>query len=166
MKGIVLGLLHVQVPPKTEAAYVFPAIDFKERFALITSLDRKKYRKEIDDITGKIMKILFMYTLLELKDFYEIFENMWNMNLSERDFLRYVYWYGSFGKQFQTLRRSDTGKSYAALMNVDNERILEGLEKFAIDLPYKKFPQKECSFCYYRYCRLWTMLADYGTGII
>lgn len=28
-------------------------------------------------------------------------------------------------------------------MNVDNERILEGLEKFAIDLPYKKFPQKE-----------------------
>ena len=143
MKGIVLGLLHVQVPPKTEAAYVFPAIDFKERFALITSLDRKRYRKEIDDITGKIMKLLLSYILLELKDFHEIFENVWNMNLSERDFLRYVYWYGSFGKQFQTLRRSDTGKSYAALINVDNERIIEGLEKFATDLPYKKFSQKE-----------------------
>ena len=143
MKGIVLGFLHVQIPPKTEAAYVFPAIDFKERLALVTALDLKKYQKEINDITGKITKMMFAYTLLELNDFYKIFEDIWNTKIAEQDFLRYVYWYGSFGKKFQTMRKSDTGKNYAALFDVDSERIIADMEQYAADLSYKKFTQKE-----------------------
>ena len=143
MKGIVLGFLHVQIPPKTEAAYVFPAIDFKERLALVTALDMKKYQKEIHDIGEKIEKILSVYSLLELGDFYKIFEDIWNMKIAERDFRRYVYWYGNFGQRFQTMRRRDIDKSYAALFQLDLDQIIVDMEQYAKDLPYKKFTQKE-----------------------
>lgn len=45
-----------------------------------------------------------------------------------------MYWYGSFGKKFQTMRKSDTGKNYAALFDVDSERIIADMEQYAADL--------------------------------
>ena len=41
------------------------------------------------------------------------------------------------------MRKSDTGKNYAALFDVDSERIIVDMEQYAKDLPYKKFTQKE-----------------------
>lgn len=41
------------------------------------------------------------------------------------------------------MRKSDTGKNYAALFDVDSERIIADMEQYAADLSYKKFTQKE-----------------------
>jgi len=56
MKGMVLGLLHIQIPEGTEAAYLFLAADFDEILTAITDLDWKKELGRIAEFSDRIRK--------------------------------------------------------------------------------------------------------------
>ncbi len=111
MKGMVLGLLHIQIPKGTEAAYLFPAADFDEILTSITDLDWKKELGRIAEFSDRMKKTMYAYGVIEIDTFYELFQETWNCRMEKRDFLRFVYWYGNFLRRIKTYYRSDRESS-------------------------------------------------------
>lgn len=74
-KGIALGLWHMQIPEKTQASYLFPAIDFEQRLENLQNADWKNQIMNMQDFSDKLRKILLAYAVIEQNVFYDIFEN-------------------------------------------------------------------------------------------
>ena len=143
MKGMVLGLLHVQIPKGTEAAYLFPAADFDEILTAITDLDWKKELGRIAEFSDRMKKMMYAYGVIEIEAFYELFQEAWNCRMEKRDFLRFVYWYGNFARRIKTYYRSDRDLSYAAIADLDMEKIIPLSDRYAPDGQYRKFTVRE-----------------------
>jgi len=142
-RAIALGLLSVKAPEGTQAAYLFPASDFDEIFSSILNLDWKKICKRIQDISAKFEKVLLSYGMIEMDAFYQIFTNAWGEQLSKEEFERYVYWHGNFGMHFKTMTHAYTGEKFAVMCDMDAVSIVEKRDKYAKNLPYRKFSAKE-----------------------
>lgn len=138
-KGLMLGLLQIQIQDGTQAAYLFPAVDLAEKLAAFQSFTCKKCVRQLSDVAEKMQKLLQAYAVVELHAFYELFEKQWSMGLSKRDFLRYVYWYGAMGQNFETYFAETEDICYVGSLSLNIEQIHAAREMFAKNLPYKEF---------------------------
>lgn len=107
------------------------------------NLDWKKICKRIQDISAKFEKVLLSYGMIEMDAFYQIFTNAWGEQLSKEEFERYVYWHGNFGMHFKTMTHAYTGEKFAVMCDMDAVSIVEKRDKYAKNLPYRKFSAKE-----------------------
>ena len=66
-----------------------------------------------------------------------------NKEISKEEFERYVYWHGNFGMHFKTMTHAYTGEKFAVMCDMDAVSIVEKRDKYAKNLPYRKFSAKE-----------------------
>lgn len=81
--------------------------------------------------------------MIEMDAFHQIFTNAWGEQLSKEEFERYVYWHGNFGMHFKTMTHAYTGEKFAVMCDMDAVSIVEKRDKYAKNLPYRKFSAKE-----------------------
>ncbi len=143
VKGIMLGFWRIQIPEKTQAAYVFPALDYDEKIASIKSVDWGKMCLKTQDFLDKIRYILLAYGIIEQNALYEIFEKQWNTSLKKDEFIRCINAKSALSRKFKVLKWLPTGEWFVGLSDLDFNAILEKRQLYAENLPYKEFTHKE-----------------------
>ena len=142
-KGIALGLWHMQIPEKTQAAYLFPAIDFEQRLENFLNADWKDQILDMQDFSDKLRNILLAYVVIEQNAFYDIFEKQWNMKIEKKEFLRLVYLNGVIAGKYEIHAWHSTGERFISIQGMDMDAVLGQRMMYAADLSYKQFTKKE-----------------------
>ena len=142
-KGISLGLWHMQIPEKTQAAYLFPAIDFEQRLENFLNADWKDQILDMQDFSDKLRNILLAYVVIEQNAFYDIFEKQWNMKIEKKEFLRLVYLNGVIAGKYEIHAWHSTGERFISIQGMDMDAVLGQRMMYAADLSYKQFTKKE-----------------------
>ena len=142
-KGIALGLWHMQIPEKTQASYLFPAIDFEQRLENLQNADWKNQMMNMQDFSDKLRKILLTYAVIEQNAFYDIFEKQWNMKIEKQEFLRLIYLNGVIAGKYEIHAWQSTGERFICVPGLDVDTILSQRMLYAADLSYKQFTKKE-----------------------
>ena len=142
-KGIALGFWHIQIPEKTQAAYLFPAIDFEQRLENLQNADWKDKILDTQDFSEKLRNILLAYAVIEQNAFYDIFEKQWNMKIEKQEFLRLIYLNGVIAGKYEIHAWQSTGERFICVPGLDVDTILSQRMLYAADLSYKQFTKKE-----------------------
>ena len=142
-KGIMLGLWHIQVPEKTEAAYLFPALDFETIMDKIQKAETEFGYQEMQEFGEKVKQIILAYGVIEQNAFFEAFEKRWNTGFEKKEFLRRTYLDGLFAEKFAVWKDEQTGELFIGVDELDFEEILSQRKKYASELSYKQFTGKE-----------------------
>ena len=77
-KAAMFGFLSIQIPYGTEAAYIFPAIDYEDRLKPIENIDWKKMCSENSILMKKLIETVSIYGVIETEALYQIFEEHWH----------------------------------------------------------------------------------------
>ena len=142
-KGIAFGFWHLQIPEGTEAAYLFPALDFEERLERIVHTDWEKQYEDMQEFSDKIRKVLLAYGMIEQNAFYDIFEKQWNTGIEKQDFLCLVYLNGVIAGKFDIHEGSSTKERFLCMENLDVDTVFMQRTIYAKNLSYKQFTKKE-----------------------
>ncbi|WP_455721595.1 IS1096 element passenger TnpR family protein [Agathobacter sp.] len=143
-KAAMFGFLSIQIPYGTEAAYIFPAIDYDDRLKPIENIDWKKMCNENSSFMKNLIETTMPYGVIETEALYQIFEEHWHTGIEYDIFLNNIVMVAEI---FQLLRISDNGedgKRYVCSPEIDDVADVIFLHnKYAKNLPYKKYTHKQ-----------------------
>ena len=116
------------------------------RFCDVVDTKTKKdiYRKleKFDNRLGALMQI---YGVIELESLFEIYKRLYEEKQDKEDFCRMLYWHARFNNFLNTMYQLD-GTCYAALKEIDAQKVLEKRQEFAGDLPYAVYSKDEITY--------------------
>ncbi len=141
--GIGLADIHVEKRKgKTRAALSF-ATDISFLLRSLPDALRKQTYRDLRRFSKKLRTLIVVYGLIDFDSLRGMFQSIYHTTIASEDFCRYIYWYGRFNALLQTLSRKDTGKAYAAAIQLDADYIMKGVLRYAEDLEYVSFSEKE-----------------------
>ncbi len=144
-KAIGVGLADIQVEKrkgKTRAVLSF-ATDLSPLLCSLPAALRKQTYRELRRFSEKLKTLVLVYGLIDFDSLRGMFQSVYHMAVAPEAFCRYVYWHGRFNDQLQTLYRTDSGKAYAAAIQLDADYIMARILRYSKDLEYASFSEKE-----------------------
>lgn len=142
-KGIVLGFWHLQIPEKTQAAYLFPASDFGQRLESLRHVEWKTQYENMQEFSERIKQILLTYCAIEQNALYDVFEKQWKTGMEKQEFLRLVYLNGLIAGKYEIHEWKPSGERLVSVHDLDMDAILSQRMLYAADLDYKQFSAGE-----------------------
>ena len=168
--AIFLGLMRCNVrnssrQKKAELSFAADAAELLKR-AADTDLDA--YYKDLDERDHSTLALLEAYGVLEVSKLFELSREFAGCTLCKKAFERYVYWHLRLPNTVVTFS-DHRSKAYAALPELDAERIMRARESCAKKLPYREMTRelyKKWLDGFMAVCEEWQFLAEEILGFI
>lgn len=143
-KMIEMGLADFSVRRKKGCsnALLSFAADIQELLSPLTPKLCKEVYREINDFSEKFRKILVAYGMMDTAKLYEIYQKIYHRHIEEERFLRFMYWHESYLGRIRTFSTMD-GKKYAALSDVEVEKVYNKMLKYAGDMEYAAYSARD-----------------------
>ncbi len=141
--GIGLADIHIEKRKgKTRAVLSF-ATDISFLLRSLSADLRKQTYRNLTRFSEKLKTLILVYGLIDFDSLRGMFQNVYHTVTAPEDFCRYIYWHGRFNDLLQTLYRLDSGKSYAAALQLDADYIMKKMLRYSKDLEYVPFSKKK-----------------------
>ncbi len=145
IKALGIGLADIRIEKKkgkTKAILSF-ATDISPLLRSLPAALRKQTYRDLRRFSEKLRTLVVAYGLIDFDSLRGMFQSVYHTTIAPEDFCRYIYWHGRFNALLQTLYRKDTGKAYAAAIQLDADYIMERVLRYSKDLEYASFSAKE-----------------------
>lgn len=142
-KAAMFGFLSIQIPDGTEAAYIFPAIDYDDRIKGIESIEWKRMCNENSSFVKKLTDIMILYNAIDTETLYRIFEEHWHSGIEFDVFMNNIMLMADIFDIFRILDNDEDGKRYVCTQEIDVSDVIFLHNKYAQNLPYKKYTHKQ-----------------------
>ncbi len=145
IKAFEIGLADIRVEKrkgKTRATLSF-ATDISPLLCSLPAALRKQTYRDLRRFSEKLKTLVLAYGLIDFDSLRGMFQSVYRTVVAREDFYRYVYWHGRFNDLLQTLYRTNSGKAYAAAMQLDAEYIMVRMLFYSKGLEYVSFSEKE-----------------------
>lgn len=140
-RAVSLGLAEVQTNGR-EAGIRF-ASDIKETLQKCgTKSERKKIWKLLGMIRQRVLNLIFVYGIIEQKRLYEEYCRVYGNQTEETFFYRCLYWHMKFAGMVQICKDVNSDE-YVCLPEINGEKILAGMQKYAGNLDFKEYTREE-----------------------
>ena len=145
IKAFGIGLADIQIKKrkgKTKASLSF-ATDIPLLLRSLPAALQKQTYQDLRRFSEKLKTLVLVYGLIDFDSLRGMFRSVYHTVVSPEDFCRYMYWHGSFNELLQTLYLTDSGKPYAAAVQLDADYIIGRTLHYSKDLEYASFSKKE-----------------------
>lgn len=141
IKALALGLADLSIQKKQgkRRAVLTFASDIRE---ILKQLNEKRCKEEYRNLQRfreRLRKLLGVYGFMELEQLYGMYKDIYHVTMDRTTFNRYVYWHTRFNNLIQTAYTQEL-ESYAAIPELDMEKALIDMRKYAKDMDYVRFP--------------------------
>ncbi|MDO5425912.1 MAG: SEC-C metal-binding domain-containing protein [Eubacteriales bacterium] len=145
VKSIALGLMKLEVSGGNGArrAELKIAADAEAVFTCLSMMNWKKEMKKVETVMENSALLLQAYGVADGDMLYETYSRLWKMDLERDDYLRILYWHGTFAKRIQSATSTKDGKSYFAFWEVNLENALARQQAYASEVAYKELARWE-----------------------
>ncbi len=144
-KAFGIGLADIQVEKrkgKTRATLSF-ATDISPVLCSLPAALRKQTYQEMGLFSKRLKTLVLVYGLIDFDSLRDILQRVYHTVVTPETFCRYIYWHGRFNNLLQTLYRADSGKAYAAVLQLDADYIMGRMLHYSEDLEYVHFSKNE-----------------------
>ena len=142
-KAAMFGFLSIQIPYGTEAAYIFPAIDYEDRLKPIENIDWKKMCSENSILMKKLIETVSIYGVIETEALYQIFEEHWHRGIDYDTFFDNIVKMTEVLSLLIIADNEEDGRKYVCTPGIDIDDVIFLHNKYAKNLPYKKYTHKQ-----------------------
>ena len=142
-KAAMFGFLSIQIPYGTEAAYIFPAIDYVDRLKPIENIDWKKMCSENSILMKELIETVNIYGVIETEALYQIFEEHWHRGIDYDTFFHNIVKMTEVLSLLIIADNEEDGRKYVCTPGTDVEDVIFLHNKYAKNLPYKKYTHKQ-----------------------
>ena len=142
-KAAMFGFLSIQIPYGTEAAYIFPAIDYEDRLKPIENIDWKKMCSENSILMKELIETVNIYGVIETEALYQIFEEHWHRGIDYDTFFHNIVKMTEVLSLLIIADNEEDGRKYVCTPGTDVEDVIFLHNKYAKNLPYKKYTHKQ-----------------------
>lgn len=143
IKAAMFGFLSIQIPYGTEAAYIFPAIDYDDRLKPIENIDWKKMCSENSILIKELIETVNIYGVIETEALYQIFEEHWHRGIDYDTFLDNIVKMTEVLSLLIIADNEVDGRKYVCTPGIDVDDVIFLHNKYAKNLPYKKYTHKQ-----------------------
>lgn len=141
LKALKLGLLDF-VKKENGWEISLPS-DFHQYIGCVDTKTKKKIYKTLEKFDEGAEHFIQVYGFIELDSFYEMYKNLYEMNLEKEDFYRYIYWHCRVNDFVNTFYELKGERCYVGAKDINVGTVLEGITKYAQELPYAVYSKQE-----------------------
>ncbi len=103
----------------------------------------KELLKELELFFDKVLLIADFYGFVETEEFRRIFEEVYQIDIPLREFMRFVYLEGTFHQALMTGNNRMTGESFIGMRGLDANEVILKREKYCRDIGYPTVTEDE-----------------------
>lgn len=144
VKAISIGLLHSENSTKgnTHTLKITVATELEAFIKSFSQTKQKKVFAKIQGLDRKLAPILTAYGMVDLESYRQMANQYWQVNMSDTEFNRYIYWHGLFGGLLSTFDSHLDGKTYAYGSDINVDFAIRVQEYHMKGRPYKPRDKK------------------------